>query len=133
MTEIADQCMYGLTTSGPTPGSVMPAQKPTRFLSNSWCILQELSTRCDRSHEHQQLVGGRGAKAAIYPDKLCRAICKGFANQKKYDQSYKVCSGGMGKEGLESFIGLGNAALESPESLMRLQESLESVHSQSPP
>ena len=35
MTEIADQCMYGLTTQGQTPDSVMPAKKPTRCPSNN--------------------------------------------------------------------------------------------------
>ena len=30
-----------------------------------------------------QIVGGRAAGAAIYPEKLCVAICKGLANQKR--------------------------------------------------
>ena len=79
-TEIADQCMYGLTTPSEIDGSPTPARKPTKLLSNSWCILQELITRCDKSHEHQHLVGGCRKKAVEYPDKLCRAICRGLAN-----------------------------------------------------
>ena len=32
--------------------------------------------KCDGSHEHQQLIGGRAKKAEVYPDELCRAICR---------------------------------------------------------
>ena len=66
-----------------------------KFISNSWCVLNDLSTRCDQGHVHQRLIGGRGAAAAIYPVKLCRAICRGIANQKRYDAAHRVCSGAM--------------------------------------
>ena len=105
MIEVADQCMYGLTTPGEETGEPMPAKKPTKFMSNSWCILHELSTRCDKTHVHQVLMGGRGAKAAEYPDKLCRAICRGLANQKRYDASGKICSGPISSQSLRAFIG----------------------------
>ena len=100
--EIADQCMYGLTTPNEIDGSPTPAQKPTKLSSNSWCRLQELITRCDESHEHQHLVSGRGKKAAEYPDKLCRAICRGLANQTRYDASSKVCTGGVSASASQS-------------------------------
>ena len=112
-TEIADQCMYVLTTPSEVDGTPTLARKPTKFLSNSWCLLQELSTRCDKSHEHQHLVGGRGKKAAEYPDKLCRAICRGLANQKRYDASGKVCTGGMSASALQSLIASVNESDES--------------------
>ena len=118
MTAVADQCMYGLLTPGPGPAprELLPAKKPTRFMSNSWCILQELSTRCDHSHVHQELMGGRASSAAIYPDALCRAICRGLANQKKYDRSGKVCTGRLDSIALNSFIhqdGEGNVTSEA--------------------
>ena len=82
---VADQCMYGLKTRGSADGEKLPAKKPTRFISNSWCVLQELSTRCDRSHEHQQFMSGRPDRAVEYPDELCEAFCRGIANRFKYD------------------------------------------------
>ena len=96
MTSVADQCMHGLVTPGPLPEKeLMAAKKPTQVMSNSWCILHELATRCDKSHVHQELMGGRASKAAEYPDELCRAICRGLANQKRYDLSGKVCTGNL--------------------------------------
>ena len=78
--------MYGLVTSGPLPDKEpMAAKKPTQFMSNSWCVLHELTTRCDKSHVHQELMGGRASKAARCPDELCRVICRGLANQMRYD------------------------------------------------
>ena len=52
MTQVADQCMYGLRTHSDVKGESLPAKKPTRFMSNSWCVLQELSARCDKPHVH---------------------------------------------------------------------------------
>ena len=105
MTSVADQCMYGLVTPGPLPEkALMAAKKPTQFMSNSWCILHELATRCDKSHVHQELMGGRASKAAEYPDELCRAICRGLANQKRYDLSGKVCTGSLDSLSLMSLL-----------------------------
>ena len=96
---IADQCMYGLVTRGVAGGPEMPAKKPTRFVSNSWYILQELGIRCDHSHTHQHLVGGRAARAAEYPDLLCEAMCRGLVNQIRYDRSGRVCVSGIEQVG----------------------------------
>ena len=103
MLSVADQCMYGLVTPSSATGEPTPAKKPTRFMSNSWCILHELSTRCDEGHTHQHLVGGRASKAQEYPDKLCRAICRGLANQKRYDEAGVVCTGGLSLNSLKAF------------------------------
>ena len=104
VTSVADQCVYGLETPSKTDTGSAPAKKPTRFISNSWCIPHELATRCDDSHVHQHLVGGRAAKAQEYPDKLCRAICRGLANQTRYDEGGKVCTGGVGINALMSLL-----------------------------
>ena len=55
---VTDQCMYGLVTPNADRTEFVPAKKPTRFMSNSWYVLGELSTRCDKSHVHQPLMGG---------------------------------------------------------------------------
>ena len=46
-------------------------------------MAEQLSQRCDGSHTHQQLWGRSLARAAQYPDKLCRAICRGIILQKR--------------------------------------------------
>ena len=78
---VADQCMYGLDTPSEKDRSkLMPAMKPTRFMTSSPQMAAELGQRCDRSHVHQQLVGGRAANAAFYPLGLIRAILNGIRN-----------------------------------------------------
>ena len=57
----------------------MLAKKPTRWMTNSIFMADALNVRCDGSHEHQHLVGGRAAGAAFYPPKLLRAILRGMS------------------------------------------------------
>ena len=86
---VADQCMYGLTTwnRAGVPGAA--ARKRTRFLTNSSYIAEELSQKCDGSHAHQSLEGGRARQAAIYPEKLCQAICRGLIREQQA-QSFQL-------------------------------------------
>ena len=77
---VTDQCMFGLRTTD-SQGKIQHAMKKTRFLSNSGEILRELKVKCDGSHTHQHLVGGRAGPAAVYPPALCRAICRGLVKQ----------------------------------------------------
>ena len=49
-------------------------------------------------------MGGRASKTAEHPDELCRAICRGFANQKTYDLSGKVCTGNLDYLSLMSLL-----------------------------
>ena len=83
---VADQCMYGLTTWG-KDGKMAPARKRTRFMTNCAEIAEELDKKCDLSHSHQHLMGGRAGPAARYPEGLCKAVCRGLIkakdNQKK--------------------------------------------------
>ena len=81
-----DQCQFGLTTKGDSPGERMPAMKPTRFLSSSPQMLAQLDRRCDRSHKHRHLTGGRCAEAAFYPIELIRAILRGIKATSLADQ-----------------------------------------------
>ena len=90
-TVVGDMCMYGLTTLSEDRKSMVPAKKPTPFMGNGHYILNELSTRCDKTHPHQLLVGGWASKAQEYSYELCRAMCRGLAKQKRYDRSGKAC------------------------------------------
>ena len=63
----ADQCMYGLETPSAADKSPAPAMKPTKFMTSSVHMARQLQKRCDHSHVHQQLVGGRCKDAAHYP------------------------------------------------------------------
>ena len=79
----ADQCMYGLKTWGFQGRTMVSAKKKTKFMTNCESIGKELNIKCDGSHEHQPLIGGRAADAARYPVGLCRAICRGICNAMK--------------------------------------------------
>ena len=50
---------------------MVPAKKHTCFMSNGWYILKDLDTKCDTSHFHQPLMGGRASKAQEYTYTLC--------------------------------------------------------------
>ena len=74
---VNDQCMFGLTVNG-EGGEPMLAKKPTRWMTNSICMVDALNVRCDGKHKHQHLVGGRAPGAAFYPPQLLRAILRGM-------------------------------------------------------
>ena len=101
---VADQCMYGLVKPNADRTELVPAKKPTRFTSNSWHVLGELSTRCDKSHAHQPPTGGRAKKAQEYTYRLRRAICRGLVKRKMYDRSGRACTSAMQIKQLKSLI-----------------------------
>ena len=76
-TAVADQCMYGLLTPDGN-GNMVEAKKPTKWASSSRHMLNRLNVRCDKSHSHQHLIGGRAAAAAYYPAKLISQILRGM-------------------------------------------------------
>ena len=89
----ADQCQFGAeVTSGHKAGC--PIKKPTGFLSNSPCILEELNKRCAgrggncsrrKGGVHARCEGRIAKQAAKYSRGLCRAILKGAHRQMKTD------------------------------------------------
>ena len=74
------RCEYGLLTPD-KDGISKPTMKPTRWASSSPRMLQRLSKRCTRTHEHQQLTGGRAEAAAFYPTDLLLAILRGMRDE----------------------------------------------------
>ena len=105
----AHQCQYGLTTrTGNTDANgeteYGPAKKPTGFMTSGHEIAKHLFRTCDNSHEHIPLMGGRAAAAAMYPEQLCREMCKGVAAQKLYDNSQRVHTKSMCNKELSSFV-----------------------------
>ena len=74
---VADQCQYGLKSKSDT-GELLPALKPTRFMTNAAPMAELLQKRCKKDHAHQPLVSGRCAAAAFYPTKLIRTFLKGI-------------------------------------------------------
>ena len=78
----ADQCMFGLKTWGAQKSQLVPAKKPTKFMTNSRVIGHEFNRKCDGGHVHQPLIDGRAKDAARYPPALCRAIFRGIAKEK---------------------------------------------------
>ena len=101
----AHMCRFGMeTVDDKISGSVGLVKKPTGFMTSSPCIAAELEKQCDGSHKHIHLVGGRAAAAAIYPEALCQAICRGFIRQKKQDASRQVATGRMDKSQVKSLL-----------------------------
>lgn len=90
-------CRFGMESDiDSKDGPKGPVKKPTGFASNSWAILRALGKLCnDKTHQHVPLMGARAAGAAIYPGRLCAAICKGFKFQMNYDKRGLVCTVGM--------------------------------------
>ena len=87
----AHQCWFGQTTSGPGGGcGDLHVKTPSGFLTNTWCIGEELNKQCEGGHAHGWRIGGRATSAAIYPDALCEAICKGSMKQKAQDRLYGI-------------------------------------------
>ena len=86
-TVTCDQCQFGLTTKGDVEGERMPAMKPTKFITTSPQMIEQLGLRCDRSHKHRHLTGGRCAETAFYPLPLIRAILKGIAKTRDFEES----------------------------------------------
>ena len=76
-TSKCDQCMYGCTAhsalNDPEP---MAAMKPTRSMSNSQAVLNQLSKRCDKTHQHKPLHGKDSEETAYYPLGLINSILK---------------------------------------------------------
>ena len=60
------QCQYGLVTpSHDEPGKMVPALRPTKWLTNSSIMASQLDKKCKFDHKHQHLVGGRCKDAAF--------------------------------------------------------------------
>ena len=65
--------------------------KPTKFMTNSPAIAEKLASQCSNKtregkHRHVHLVNGRARKAQVYPPALCKAICEGLRDQKRWDE-----------------------------------------------
>ena len=70
-----DQCCFGLR--GPTGKLHL---KPIGFLCNDEGLASTLSRRCDKSHEHQVIIGGNlASKAQRYPEGLINAILETYS------------------------------------------------------
>ena len=65
----ADKCEYGLVTpSAEERNKMVPALKPTRFMTKSPIMAQQLSKNCQGRHQHQHL---SGTDAVMRPITLC--------------------------------------------------------------
>ena len=98
-----DTCQFGMMSRTGGIGSKLGhVLKPIGFITNSKFIANELSRRCPRDHAHVPLVAGRAADAAIYPQNLCRSICRGFAAQLKSDRGLEIVTPALTSSGLRS-------------------------------
>ena len=67
-------------------------------MASSFCLADHLVKKCSRDHLHVQLLEGRAASPAVFPDKLCDAICLGV----KHDSDGQMCSVDLGLKQLQS-------------------------------
>ena len=86
----ADQCRFDLRSLDGNSH-----KKPTGFLTNSPAIAEQLSRRCDGSHEHEQILGNnhggsRARQAQEYPPKLVDAILRGYKNEINQEKEVHV-------------------------------------------
>ena len=51
-----DMCQFGMTTPN-ARGEPTPAKKPTRWLTNSPCLAEQLEQHCPGTHVHEPLLG----------------------------------------------------------------------------
>ena len=72
----AHMCAFGMESQDSEGRGLV--KKPTRFLTNSMAIRDKLDQKCSKTHRHVQLLSGRAAAAAIYPQKLCDAVLDGL-------------------------------------------------------
>ena len=80
----AHMCRFGMTQN--IEQATRCLKKPIGFLTNSFCVAEELNLTCNESHEHITLEAKpRTMQAPIYLPALCRAICRGMKHQKHLD------------------------------------------------
>ena len=100
------QCRFGLESHIHVRGGEQgPVKKPTGFMTSSRCIAMQLDKRCDGTHTHVHLVGGRAATAQTYPEEQCKAIVRGVVRQKAEDREGRVSTPVMDAPQLRSFMG----------------------------
>ena len=85
-TTTCNQCMFGCIADSTKHDDKVPAMKPTRFMSNSPIMLEQLTRKCDRQHAHKPLHGKDCEMAAYYPLPLIRDILKGIRLQHAEDK-----------------------------------------------
>ena len=97
-------------------GGDLPLRKGTRYVPNGRELLPYLQDQCRGTHgyclngqRHGGVSGKTAAKAAIYPQKLCRAILRGIIRQHmkdddESDESYSDSYSGSYSEDSESSV-----------------------------
>ena len=77
-------CTFGMTQI--TLAGPRFARKPAGFLTSSPAIATERDRQCDNSRQHVAQEGGdRTRRAQMYPDELCKPICRGLRKQREMD------------------------------------------------
>ena len=84
----AHMCAYGMQSKH--KHAPVYAKNPTIFLTTSIVSARALSRRCPENHRRVHLMEGRARAAAVYPQELCRTICRATLEQAKADARYLV-------------------------------------------
>ena len=100
-----DMCMFGMNVDGTGLN-----RKPTGIVSNCPGILRHLDVRCDGTHFHTPLVGGKAKHAQVYPTEFCKAILLGLYEQLLED----------GRIGSQEILAIEVEAVEEDEQQLQL-------------
>ena len=76
MTTVFDMCQFGMVSKDSEGEGLV--RKATKVATNAPELADVLDRRCGSGHRHVLLVNGRAKAAAIYPEKLCEAVCSGL-------------------------------------------------------
>ena len=96
---LCDQCLFGQATE-----TEEPVKKPTGFLTNSPEVAASVGKRClgqrgqcsrPGGGDHAPCIGIVAQQAAIYHDRLCDALLKGFARQLTKDRKVRQMEVGV--------------------------------------
>ena len=116
-----DQCQFGLLTKSADGQGKSLAMKPTMFMTSSQAMAECLDRKCDRSHVHQHLEGGRAAEAAFYPLALIRAILRGI--RATADAENRVTDSKIEQRELINAMSMSHGAVPMPQSHVELPSS----------
>ena len=66
-----DMCNFGMTASDEYGEALV--RKRTKILTNSSEVAKRVARKCDNSHRHVHLIGGKAKRAQLYPRAFSRA------------------------------------------------------------
>ena len=104
---VFDMCRFGMTARDQEGEGLV--RKTTRVMTNDVGIASSLDgVRCEGGHRHVHLISGRPAAAAIYPEKCCECLLRGYDITRKGFNAMALVSSVRGLEESEDLCDVGD-------------------------